>query len=306
MSLDLVLRNARIVGSTADAPLQDVGITGGRIAAIEAGLPDGGESLDVDGGLVSGGLIETHIHLDKSRLLDRSEPAPDRGVDHMRRVSAVKPGFTVEDVYKRAGASLETAIAHGCTHMRTHVEVDPNVGLKSVDALEQLAKDYAWAVELQLCVFLQEGWTGVPEGDANLVATLERGATAIGGAPSYDSDGPGQINRIFELAKAYDVDVDIHLDVGANHDHLDIYQVCELADKLGWGGRVAVGYGSKYSSMPPDKLRDLGKLMSDSGVSLTMLPATDLFTVGRHQDHSVMRGVADGNALAAHGVNCCL
>jgi len=269
-------------------------------------LPDGGESLDVDGGLVSGGLIETHIHLDKSRLLDRSEPAPDRGVDHMRRVSAVKPGFTVEDVYKRAAASLETAIAHGCTHMRTHVEVDPNVGLKSVDALEQLARDYAWSIDLQLCVFLQEGWTGVPEGDANLVATLDRGATAIGGAPSYDSDGPGQINRIFELAKEYDVDVDIHLDVGPNHDHLDIYQVCELADKLGWGGRVAVGHGSKYSSMSPDELGDLGKLMSDSGVTLTVLPATDLFTVGRHQDHSVMRGVADGNALAAHGVNCCL
>ena len=306
MSLDLVLRNARVVGGAADAPLQDIGISEGRIAAIEAGLPDGGESLDVDGGLVSGGLIETHIHLDKSRLLDRSEPAPDRGVDHMRRVSAVKPGFTVEDVYKRAAASLETAIAHGCTHMRTHVEVDPNVGLKSVDALEQLARDYAWAIDLQLCVFLQEGWTGVPEGDANLVATLDRGATAIGGAPSYDSDGPGQINRIFELAKEYDVDVDIHLDVGPNHDHLDIYQVCELADKLGWGGRVAVGHGSKYSSMSPDELGDLGKLMSVSGVTLTVLPATDLFTVGRHQDHSVMRGVADGNALAAHGVNCCL
>jgi cytosine deaminase len=139
------------------APLQDIGISGDRITAIAAGLPDGGESLDVAGGLVSGGLIETHIHLDKSRLLDRSEPAPDRGVDHMRRVSAVKPDFTVEDVYARAGASLETAIAHGCTHMLTHVEVDPNVSLKSVDALEQLAKDYAWAIELQLCVSLQEG-----------------------------------------------------------------------------------------------------------------------------------------------------
>ena len=306
MSLDLVLRNARVVGDDADAPLRDIGIADGRIAAIETSLPDGGESLDVEAGLVSGGLIETHIHLDKSRILDRSEPAPDRGMDHMKRVSAVKPGFTVEDVYRRAGASLETAIAHGCTTMRTHVEVDPNVGLKSVDALEQLAKDYAWGIDLELCVFLQEGWTGVPEGDANLVATLERGATAIGGAPSYDEDGPGQIARIFELAKEYDVDVDIHLDVGPNHDHLDIYQVCELADKIGWGGRVAVGHGSKYSSMPPDKLRDLGKLMSDSGVTLTVLPATDLFTVGRHQDHSVMRGVADGNALHAHGVNCCL
>jgi cytosine deaminase len=36
------------------------------------------------------------------------------------------------------------------------------------------------------------------------------------------------------------------------------------------------------------------------------LPATDLFTVGRHLDHSVIRGVADANALIEAGANCCL
>ena len=29
---------------------------------------------------------------------------PNRGTDHMMRVSAVKPGFTVDDVYERARA----------------------------------------------------------------------------------------------------------------------------------------------------------------------------------------------------------
>ena len=306
MSFDLIVRNAQLASVPKGAPLQDIGVSDGKIAAIGTGLADEGESVDAGGCLVSAGLIETHIHLDKSRILDRSEPSPDRGTDHMKRVAAVKPSFTVEDVYQRAQASLETSLVAGVTHMRTHVELDPNVGMKSFDALEQLAKDYAWGIDLDLCVFLQEGWTGVPEGDANLVEGLERGAKAIGGAPSYDENGPGQIARIFELANEYDVDVDIHLDVGPNHDHLDIYQVCELADKYGWGGRVAVGHGSKYASMPPAKLKDLGKLLADSGVTVTVLPATDLFTVGRHQDHSVMRGVADANALVSHGVNCCL
>lgn len=306
MAFDLVVRNARLANLPKGAPVQEIGIEDGRIAAIGANLAAEGESLDAGGNLVSPGLIETHIHLDKSRILDRSEPSPNRGTDHMRRVSAVKPGFTVEDVYARARASIETSLVGGVTHMRTHVELDPNVGMKSFDALEQLAKDVAWGIDLELCVFLQEGWTGVPEGDANLVEGLERGAKAIGGAPSYDENPAGQIERIFDLAKEYDVDVDIHLDVGGNHDHLDVYQVCELTDKIGWGGRVAVGHGSKYSSMPPNKLADLGKLLADTGVTVTVLPATDLFTVGRHQDHSVMRGVADANALVNCGVNCCL
>src|SRR3546814_6791702 len=85
-----------------------------------------------------------------------------------------------------------TSLFNGVTHMRTHVEVDPNVGMKSFDALEQLAKDYRWAIDLDLCVFLQEGWTGLPDADANLVAGLDRGAPVIGGAPAYDADGPAR------------------------------------------------------------------------------------------------------------------
>ncbi|NNE83326.1 MAG: amidohydrolase family protein [Alphaproteobacteria bacterium] len=306
MAFDLIVRNARIAGAAGDAPLNDIGVQDGRIAAIEAGLTADGEELDAGGCLVSPGLIETHIHLDKSRILDRSSPSPNRGMDHMKRVAAAKPSFTVEDVYARARASLETSLINGVMHMRTHVEVDPNVGMKSFEALEQLAKDYSWAIDLDLCVFIQEGWSGVPEADTNLVAGLDRGAKVIGGAPSYDSDGPAQINRIFELAKEYDADVDIHLDIGPSFEHLDIYQVCKLTDENGWGGRVAIGHGSKYAAMPPAELAELGKLLADTGVTVTVLPATDLFTQGRQMDHSVIRGVADANALVEHGVNCCL
>ena len=39
---------------------------------------------------------------------------------------------------------------------------------------------------------------------------------------------------------------------------------------------------------------------------MTVLPATDLFVMGRHLDHSVIRGVTDANALLAQGVNCSL
>ena len=191
-------------------------------------------------------------------------------------------------------------------HMCSHVEVDPNVGMKGFEALEQLVRDYRWAIDLELCVFVQEGWTGIAEADANLVAGLDRGAAVVGGAPSYDNDRAAQIRRIFELARDYDVDVDIHLDVGPSAEELDIHLVCALTDQLGWGGRVAIGHGSKYAAMPPDRLHELGRQLAASGVAVTVLPATDLYTIGRHQDHAVMRGVADAHALVAAGANCCL
>ena len=303
MALDLILRGARLPDTEGT---RDIGIEDGRIVVIDPALSADGEALDLAGALVTPGLIETHIHLDKSRILDRCTPSPDRGTDHMARVAAVKSGFTVEDVYERAKATLEGCLLHGTTHVRTHVEVDPNVGLRSFEALQQLAKDCAWAGDLELCVFAQEGWTNVPEVDVNIVEALKQGAQVVGGAPGYDPDHAGQIDRIFELAKEFDVDVDIHLDVGPTAEDLDIYHVCDLTDRYGWAGRVAVGHGAKYSLLPGKERQALGVLLADAGVAVTVLPATDLFVMGRDRDHGVIRGVADANALAHCGVNCSL
>jgi cytosine deaminase len=305
VAYDFIVRNARLADGDPARATVDIAVADGRIAAIAPGISGAGEVFDACGRLVSPGLVESHFHLDKSRIADRCAPQKDRrATDHMARTSAIKHTFTVEDIYARASATLEQCVLNGVSHMRTHVEVDPNVGLLGFDAVERLARDYAWAIDVQLCVFLQEGWTHVPGAEANVVAALKRGARVVGGAPRYDSDGPGQIRRIFELAKEFDVDVDIHLDGGYTTHDMNIWQVCELADEIGWGGRVAIGHGNKYSCLPPAELAALGKRLAASGVAVTVLPATDMFTSGRHLEHSVIRGVADANALVAEGANC--
>jgi cytosine deaminase len=302
MAFDLILRNARLASGDAARASVDIAIADGRIAAIAPRIAGDDESVDAGGRLVSPGLVESHFHLDKALILDRCEPPKDRrATDHMKRTAAIKHTFTEEDVYARASATLEQCLLNGVTHMRTHVEVDPNVGLRGYAAIERLVRDYAWGIDLQVCVFLQEGWTNVPGAEANVVAALKRGAQAVGGAPRYDTNGPGQIERIFALAREFDVDVDIHLDFGHTTHDMNIFQVCDLTDRLGWGGRVTAGHGTKYSCLPLDAL---GQRMAASGVALAVLPATDLFNMARHQDHSVIRGVTDANALIAQGANC--
>lgn len=305
MAFDLILGNARLADGDAASVNVDIAIADGRIAAIGPDISGDGKRVDACGRFVSPGLVESHFHLDKALIVDRCEPPKDRRTgDHMRRTAAIKHTFTEEDVYARARATLEQCLLNGVTHMRTQVEVDPNVGLRGYNAIERLAKDYAWAIDLQLCAFLQEGWTNSEGGEANVVAALKRGTPVVGGAPRYDTDRPGQIERIFALAKEFDVDVDVHLDGGYTIDDLDIFLVCDLADRIGWGGRVAIGHGSKYSCLPQAQLESLGRRLADSGVAVTVLPATDLFNNGRHMEHSVIRGVADANALIAQGANC--
>jgi cytosine deaminase len=303
--MDLVIRNVRLADPPGGPPV-DIGIAAGRIAAIASGLPDARESWDGEGRLACAGLIETHIHLDKSRLVDRLPPEPGRRINPMRQIAALKKDLTVEDIRRRAALTLEACVVNGTTRMRTQVEVDPAIGMRGFAAVQSLAADYRWAIDVEICVFAQDGLTNYPGTDELLVEGLRRGARAIGGAPRYDPDHAGQIRRIFELAREFDAEIDIHLDVGDGPDELDVPLVCRLADEYGRGGRVAVGHMAKLSTMPPERLAAIARRMADAGVAVTVLPLTDLFVMGRDQDHNIRRGVADVHFLAEHGVNCSL
>src|SRR4029453_18676966 len=110
-----------------------------------------------------------------------------------------------------------------------------------------------------------------------------------------------QIRRVFEMAREFDVDIDMHLDSGASAEELDTLLVCDLTEKKKWRGRVAVGHVGKLSTMPQPGLDKVARRMADAGVAATVLTATDLYLGGRHTDHNVPRNVGDANRLGAEG-----
>lgn len=306
MEFDLIIRHARLPDSAKDAPPMDIGVKEGRIAAIAPALgTDAREVVDAGGRLVSPGFVETHIHLDKTCTIDRCECETSRFPHRaMERTSAIKGSFTVEDVNARARRTLEKCISHGTTLMRTHVEVDPKVGLRGFEGVKALVDAYAWAMDIEICVMPQEGMLNNPGTEALMIAALEIGASVIGAAPNYDTDRAGQIRRVFEIAREFDVDIDMHLDSGASAAELDTMLVCELTEKYGYGGRVAIGHVTKITTMPLPELDAVARRMANAGVALTVLPATDLYLGGREKDHRIERSVVDANRLARLGVNC--
>ena len=306
MDFDLVLRDVRPADSTPDQSTTDIGVVRGRIAAIAPKLGGSArEEFKGHGRLVCSGFVDTHIHLDKACILGRCEHTTRRSPHlAMERVSAVKHTMTIEDVIERASATIEKCIGHGATRMRTHCEVDPKIGLRGFEGVKALVDKYKWAIDLEICVMPQEGLTNNPGTDELMIEALKNGATVVGAAPSYDSDSSAQIRRIFEMAREFDIDIDMHVDSGPNADHLDTLLVCELTEKYKWGGRVAVGHVGKLSTMPFKDLDKVARRMADAGVAATVLTATDLYLGGRHTDHNVPRNVVDLNFLTERGVTC--
>jgi cytosine deaminase len=296
MSLDLVLTSCRL----PDGRIADIGCATGRIAAIG---PLGGEAarrtVDCGGRPVTPGLVESHIHLDKALLSGRT-PSVEGTVEEAIRVTGeAKRAFTIDDIRERARRVLDAAVRNGTTAMRSHVEVDPIVGLKGLEALLALKREYAPALDLQLCAFAQEGILKAPGTEALLARALEGGADLVGGCPYNDTDAFAHIEIVFDLAVRFGVDADFHVDFADEPEHLHVRRICAEAEQRGWQGRVAVGHMSEVAALAAGDEDEIAARLAQSGVGVIVLPATDLYLMGRRDERNVRRGLAPVKRLLA-------
>lgn len=300
-AFDLIFRNALLRSSAAPV---DIGVRGGRIAAIEPHLACEALEVDIGGRLALPGFVDTHIHLDKACLLGRCGHGHGSVSEAIRAVAGMKKDFTVEDVYARGAKVLERAIVNGTTRMRTHVEIDPRIGLRGFEAVKALKRDYAWAIDLATCVFPQEGLTNDPGAEELLIQALRAGGEVVGGCPYTDTDPRAHLERVFNLAQEFDIDVDLHLDFDLDPSWWHLDDVCRQTERRNYQGRVAIGHATKLSALPPERLKAAIAQLARAGVAVTVLPATDLYLMGREATHNAPRGLTLAHKLAGDGVLC--
>jgi len=175
---DLLLCSCRL----SDGATADVGCRDGLIAAVgPLDAHPAHRRIDCGGRAVTPGLVEAHIHLDKALLADRAPGVEGTLHEAIRVTGEAKRRFSVDDIRARARAVLDMAVRHGTTAMRSHVEVDPIVGLRALEALVPLRDEYRPALDLELCAFGQEGIIQAPGTEALLRAALRAGADLVGG-----------------------------------------------------------------------------------------------------------------------------
>lgn len=276
--LTLVIANV-VVGGIAE-PV-DIGITEGRIAAIESHI-EADAPRDAGGrALAFGGFVEPHIHLDKAGILDRCPICQGTLKEAIALTAKAKAGFTVADVAARAGKIAEQAILQGITRLRSFVEIDPRAGFRSFEALLGVQRDYAFGIDIELCAFAQDGMTQEMATYAMLDEALANGADLVGGCPYTDPDPVRHVELIFNLAEKHDVAVDFHADFDLDPDGSILPEIIRQTRARGFAGRASVGHATKLAAMAPDVVTVLGTDLAEAGVAVTALPATDLFLLGQ-------------------------
>jgi cytosine deaminase len=283
--------------------MADVACRGERIVEIGAlaGRAAGREIL-CEGRAVTAGLVDAHVHLDKALLGARAPSREGTVAEAIRVTREAKRSFTRQDIADRTRRVLDMAVRQGTTAMRSHVEVDPIVGLMGFEAILPLRREYAPAIDLQLCAFAQEGILQMPGTEALLREALCMGADLVGGVPYNDTDAHRHIAIVFDLAAEFGVDVDFHADFFDEPQHLHALHIAEETIRRGWQGRVALGHLSEMAALPPYEQERVARALAQAGVAVIVLPATDLYLMGRKDVRTVRRGIAPVKRLLAAGV----
>jgi len=157
-TVDVFLTNCRL----ADSRLVDTGIADGKIAIVGEGaapaLSNSAPSLDIGGDLVLPGLVDGHMHLDKT-LTGLPWMGHAAGPTRMSRIEADKtilPRLPLS-TEERAGNLTRECVARGTSHMRTHVDVDLDSGLGKLEGVLAARERYRDRATVQIVAFPQSG-----------------------------------------------------------------------------------------------------------------------------------------------------
>ncbi len=293
-----VLRNANLDHNE----LVDVVLDGGRITAIGANLPQRGlEEWDLAGRVVLPGLVDPHVHLDKTYAPFNNESGTLEEAIKVWREH--KGRFSHADYKARALKAVRQAVAHGTTAMRTHVDVDADclrAGFTALGALLELKAEVADLLDLQI-VALGNAGVSLDETEA-LRRALELGADLVGGAPALTDDPAGCLRTTFDLAEALDKGIDLHIDETENPETLTLQTLAERTLEREFEGRVTAGHCSSLDFAPDDAAARVMDKVAEAELNIITLPSCNLVLLGRGR-HPAPRGVTRVRDLLARGVN---
>jgi len=270
--------------------------------------------IDLEGKLLLPAFIDPHIHLDKVNIVDVVRPNISGTLkEAIEIIWDKKSDYTNEDIIKRGSEVIDKAISNGTLYMRTHVDVDNIVGLKALEGLVELRKKYDGIVDIQIVAFPQEGIIKNPGCEDLMWQAMKMGADIVGGMPANENspeDSKKHIEICFEIAKAFDADIDMHVDETDDPFYRTLEMLADETLKCEYYNRVTAGhtcalaaYDDHYANYVMDKVQK-------AGIHMITNPVTNLLLQGRSDRQPIRRGITrvkellERDILVSYGQDC--
>lgn len=224
-----------------------------------------------------GGFVNCHAHFDKAFLINEQNLKQSQ-MDMEAKwhlYKELKQNYTPEDLRARIREGMNRMVAQGVKYVRSFIDVDSTVGLKCLEAALEIKQEFKGQCEL---IIVSQTLEGVVKPESR--KWIEQAAPlvdVIGGLPSYDRPVPGEhLDIIFELAKKYNKQVDVHIDQENNPDERDTELLAKKVIEHGLQGRVNAVHVISLSAQPEDYFQHVLKLMVEAQLNIICCPGAAL------------------------------
>jgi cytosine deaminase len=257
-----------------DGTAGDILVNNGIVTDIRTDLAaqqEDADIIDVQGALVLPGLVDGHAHLDKTLmglpwLPHPAEPERQSRIETEKRLRAEFP----LSVKERAANLIPQAVALGTTAIRTHVDIDPAIGLANLHGILAAKEAFKEHVDIQIVAFPQSGVMGCPGTAELLEAAIQDGADLVGGIDplTLDGDLDGQLDTLFGIAERRGVGIDVHIHDAGPNGLVEITAMAERVSVYGITDCVTVSHGFCLGGAGEADLERVANLMANNGMTL--------------------------------------
>jgi cytosine/creatinine deaminase len=275
--------------SAGELVLLDLEIKDGKIAQI---VPAGSRQpfvnaeipiLDLQRRLVWCCFVDLHTHLDKGHIWQRTAN-PDGTFDSaLTQVQADREHYWhSSDLYRRMEFGLKCSYAHGTKAVRTHIDSFGQQAEISLNVFHTLQKEWAGRLTLQAASLVSLDYFLTPEGERLADKIAEVGGI-LGGLPQMNQALEQQLDRVFELAKERNLDLDFHTDESGRPTDITLRQVALAALRHEFTGQIVCGHCCSLAVQPLDDVMKTLELVKQARIGVVSLPMCNLYLQDRNQ-----------------------
>ncbi len=304
-----IYKNGRdVAGQRLELAVED-----GRFTAVAQNIDEskyiGSDIIDLGGKLVLPPFVEPHIHLDYAYSCRPEKNGKSEGTlfSGIEKWSEMKRNVSPERLKENARRALRRQISYGIQFVRTHVDVtDPE--LKGLRAMQELQKEVAPYLDLQLVAFPQEGMYAFPEGERCVEEAIKLGAEVVGAIPHWEHSaelGRKSVEKAFALAERYGCRIDIHCDEIDDPMSRFVENIAAEAIRRGNGALVSASHTCAMGSYEASYARRLMDTLQKSQINFVVCPAENLHLQGRGDGYPRRRGITRVRELMDSGLNVC-
>jgi cytosine deaminase len=288
-----------------DGPL-DVMIVDGLISAVGDSLsaPPEASTIDLDGQLLLPAAVEPHAHLDKAFLAERVENETGDLIGAIDAMIALAGRITTDDIVERAERAARLMAANGYVAVRTHADTTEHTGLVNVEALVEVRRRVADAIDVEIVALTGQGVVG-SAGATNrslLRDALAAGADLVGGCPHLEDGGAieAATDVFLQVATDAGVGIDLHTDETLDPSVMGLEYLARQV-VAGFPHRVTASHCVSLGQRDAAEQQRIAELVAAAGIGVVTLPHTNLWLGGRGRQ-PVPRGLTAVDALRKAGV----